>query len=147
MGVFYRESSPIDIFVSHDWPKDVARHGDMGQLLRKKPFLKSEIDSGTFGSPPGKDILYALRPQYWFAAHMHCKYPAVVHHGDQGPPYVTTNAENLKKKERGRRGEQYSRFFFYYYFFSVSHFLIYLFFFFFLAPQQRCARAHKVSRA
>ena len=34
---------PLDIFLSHDWPRGVAHHGDKNQLFRAKPFLKEEV--------------------------------------------------------------------------------------------------------
>ena len=73
---------PIDIFVSHDWPRGISKHGDEAQLLRVKPFLRSEIASGAFGSEPGERLLAQLKPRYWFSAHMHCRFAAIVHHQD-----------------------------------------------------------------
>ncbi len=34
---------PIDVFLSHDWPRNIARHGDTQRLVRAKPFLRSEV--------------------------------------------------------------------------------------------------------
>lgn len=34
---------PLDVFLSHDWPRGIAHHGDTAQLLRNKPFLKAEV--------------------------------------------------------------------------------------------------------
>lgn len=33
-------SGKIDIFLSHDWPTNVTKYGNMKQLLKKKPFFK-----------------------------------------------------------------------------------------------------------
>ena len=33
-------SRHTDIFVSHDWPQGIYHNGDVGNLLRKKPFFK-----------------------------------------------------------------------------------------------------------
>lgn len=30
---------PLDVFLSHDWPRGIAMHGDTDALLRKKKFL------------------------------------------------------------------------------------------------------------
>ena len=69
-----------DVFLSHDWPANVQRFGDQRELLRRKPFFRDEIERGDFGSPPGMEILRGLRPRYWFSAHLHVKFAAIVDH-------------------------------------------------------------------
>ena len=34
---------PLDIFLSHDWPRGIANHGNLQQLLSKKAFLRAEV--------------------------------------------------------------------------------------------------------
>lgn len=72
----------VDVFVSHDWPRGIADHGDMNQLLKAKPFLRGEINDNSFGNPGARLLLDELKPKYWFAAHIHVKFPALVEHRD-----------------------------------------------------------------
>lgn len=70
----------VDVFMSHDWPQGIEHEGDLEALLRAKPFFKDDIRTGQLGSPPLRAILRALRPSFWFAAHLHVKFAALVHH-------------------------------------------------------------------
>jgi len=73
---------PLDVFLSHDWPAGVTEYGDKRALYRAKPYFRDEAERGELGSPPAMDLLRTLRPRYWFSAHLHCKFPALVPHGD-----------------------------------------------------------------
>ncbi|KAL1503181.1 hypothetical protein AB1Y20_011239 [Prymnesium parvum] len=73
---------PVDVFLSHDWPQHIARHGDTQSLFRRKSFLRAEVEDGSLGSPPAKELLQHLKPSYWFSAHLHVQYASVVKHQD-----------------------------------------------------------------
>lgn len=71
---------PVDIFMSHDWPRGIYHYGSTEELLRKKRFLRQEVESNTLGSPPAEELLAHLQPSYWFSAHLHVKFAAVMQH-------------------------------------------------------------------
>lgn len=33
----------MDLFMSHDWPVTITRHGDERRLLQQKPFFRDEV--------------------------------------------------------------------------------------------------------
>lgn len=70
----------LDIVMSHDWPRGIYHYGNLNQLTRRKPHFRNEIESDSLGSPPGEQLLCRLKPRYWFAAHLHCKFSALVGH-------------------------------------------------------------------
>lgn len=72
----------LDIFISHDWPRGITAFGDSGPLFRAKPDFEGEAARGELGNPATEDLLHLLKPKYWFAAHMHVKFAALVDHGD-----------------------------------------------------------------
>ncbi|XP_062572881.1 lariat debranching enzyme A-like [Saccostrea cucullata] len=73
-------SRPVDIFLSHDWPRGIYNFGNVNMLLKKKQYFREEVEQDRLGSPASKDLLYHLKPEYWFAAHLHVKFPAIVQH-------------------------------------------------------------------
>uniref|UniRef100_A0A1D1YRP8 Lariat debranching enzyme n=1 Tax=Anthurium amnicola TaxID=1678845 RepID=A0A1D1YRP8_9ARAE len=76
---------PVDIFISHDWPLGITDFGNTVQLVRKKPYFKQEIEERSLGSRAAAVLLDKLKPPYWFSAHLHCKFPAIIQHGVNGP--------------------------------------------------------------
>ncbi|TVU45299.1 hypothetical protein EJB05_04781, partial [Eragrostis curvula] len=76
---------PVDIFLSHDWPLGITEYGDWQKLVRVKKHFEEEVNNRTLGSKPAAEILDKLKPPYWFSAHLHCKFPAIIQHGEGGP--------------------------------------------------------------
>jgi len=91
--------SPVDVFLSHDWPAGVSGHGDQVSLLRKKPHFREDVERGELCSPPAMQLLYALQPRYWFAGHLHVKFSARVQH----PSGSYTQFLALDKPIQGRQ--------------------------------------------
>ena len=54
---------PVDVFLSHDWPRGIAHYGDKHALFRKKQFLKAEIEDNSLGSPPAEELLHRIKPR------------------------------------------------------------------------------------
>ncbi|KAF5327322.1 hypothetical protein D9619_004265 [Psilocybe cf. subviscida] len=72
------------IFMSHDWPQYIEQYGDTKSLVKRNPHFRRDVETGLLGSPPLMELLRTLRPEWWFAAHMHTRFEATVEH--QGPP-------------------------------------------------------------
>jgi len=77
--------TPVDIGLSHDWPKEIEWQGDYKELFRQKNLFEADARAGTLGSSAAKYVMDRLRPPYWFSAHLHCKYAAVVEHDKKMP--------------------------------------------------------------
>lgn len=52
----------VDIGLSHDWPRGAHRYGDLGELVRVKPFFEKDIKTGRFGNPAASFMLDRIRP-------------------------------------------------------------------------------------
>ena len=89
--------------MSHDWPRGVTKFGNTEKLLRYKKHFREEVAEDRLGSGPTREvpkpnlicldadkklffpqILDAVQPEFWFAAHLHCKFAALVPHGEKG---------------------------------------------------------------
>ncbi|KAJ7056890.1 lariat debranching enzyme, C-terminal domain-containing protein [Mycena amicta] len=91
----------VDIFMSHDWPNGVEKHGDTEALLRENPRFKTSVLSNTLGSPPLEALLKTLKPARWCSGHMHIRFTADVPHGKRQHKHKrnATTAEGLGDAE------------------------------------------------
>jgi lariat debranching enzyme len=94
-----KRQPPIDIFMSHDWPRGIAYHGNLSQLLQRKPFFRQDIETGELGSPANEDLLKTLRPRYWFSAHLHVKFEALVRHESANDEIGGKSEERIEPSE------------------------------------------------
>lgn len=76
----------VDVLLTHDWPVSITRFGDTQKLLREKSFFGEDIAANKLGSPGTDYLMHLVQPSYFFSAHLHCKYTAVVDHQKQGAP-------------------------------------------------------------
>jgi len=90
---------PLDIFMSHDWPLGITEYGNWQKLIQQKDGFREEVNKRTLGSEPAAKLLNTLKPPYWFSAHLHCRFPAIIQHGEDGP---TTKFLALDKCIPGR---------------------------------------------
>ncbi|CXJ02645.1 RNA lariat debranching enzyme, putative [Plasmodium berghei] len=73
----------VDIIVTHDWPNNIEKHGNLNDLLKSKSYFKTEILTNTLGNPQTEILLNKLKPNFWFAAHLHVKYSSIYIHNDK----------------------------------------------------------------
>ncbi|SPP87184.1 lariat debranching enzyme [Drosophila guanche] len=107
-------SGKIDIFLSHDWPTGIYEYGNKAQLLRKKPYFAADMESGQLGSRPLEELLKVVQPSYWFAAHLHCKFAALVPHcsskvpskGGDGASSSSSSSESEDEAEGSTRASR-----------------------------------------
>lgn len=67
-------------------------------MKRTKPWFNAEIDRNELGSPPLYGLLKALKPAYWFAAHLHVKFAALFKH--DGSPTTVLRPESSSRSCR-----------------------------------------------
>jgi lariat debranching enzyme len=70
----------IDIGISHDWPRGIEWLGNHKALFAVKDLFEADAKAGTLGSAAARNVLDRLRPPWWFAAHLHVKFAALVNH-------------------------------------------------------------------
>ncbi|KAF8821058.1 Ser/Thr phosphatase family protein [Cardiosporidium cionae] len=75
-------TGPVDIMITHDWPRGIEKYGNWQSLIRRKPHFKEEIMTQTFGNPVTWNLVTQLKPKFWFSAHLHVKFAAFVPHSE-----------------------------------------------------------------
>lgn len=83
----------VDVLLTHDWPVSITRFGDTQKLLREKSFFGEDIAANKLGSPGTDYLMHLVQPSYFFSAHLHCKYTAVVDHQKQVAPAAEGSEE------------------------------------------------------
>lgn len=84
----------VDIGISHDWPRGVEWMGNWKKLFAKKDLFEADARAGTLGSSAAKYVMDRLRPPYWFSAHLHCKFSAIVNHAKDESSSALPNVES-----------------------------------------------------
>ena len=68
----------VDVGVSHDWPRGVEWEGDWKGLFKRKDLFEKDAREAKLGSVAARKVMDRLRPKWWFSAHLHCKFSALV---------------------------------------------------------------------
>lgn len=95
----------VDLGLSHDWPKKVEYSGDLEALFHAKKFLRQDSVNGRLGSDAARQVLERLRPGYWFSAHLHVKFAALVEHVDAITGDASANIEPAKDINKPRTAQ------------------------------------------
>ncbi|KAG7663901.1 DBR1 [[Candida] subhashii] len=95
----YMMNHDLDVVLSHDWPIGIEVYGNKAGLLKRKPFFREDIEKGELGSPLNKFLLHYLRPRFWYSAHLHTKFEAIVEYkqeNDSGKKGDVKNKEAIE---------------------------------------------------
>ncbi len=85
----------VDVGISHDWPRGIEWKGNWKALFARKNLFEADARAGTLGSTAAKYVMDRLRPPYWFSAHLHVKFAAVVQYNpDSSLAFLDTPGTN-----------------------------------------------------
>ncbi|EAW16266.1 RNA lariat debranching enzyme [Aspergillus fischeri NRRL 181] len=90
----------VDLGLSHDWPNRVELCGDHETLFAKKHGFREDSNNGRLGSIAARFVLDRLRPAFWFSAHLHVKFNAVVQHGNNLQPDSLGTTRHIASSQR-----------------------------------------------
>lgn len=109
--LFLKLKQPVHIFLSHDWPRNIYHYGNKKQLLKTKSFFRQEVENSTLGSPAASELLEHLKPAYWFSAHLHVKFAALMQHqvGQRTPLSLNKCLLDIHDRHRGHSGKTRER--------------------------------------
>ncbi|GAM90095.1 hypothetical protein ANO11243_081350 [Dothideomycetidae sp. 11243] len=88
----------VDVGISHDWPRGVEWNGNYQKLFKQKDLFEKDAKEGKLGSGAARYVLDRLRPRFWFSAHLHVKYSAIINHDGykDGPEEISPLADNAE---------------------------------------------------
>lgn len=93
----------VDVGISHDWPRGVEWMGNWKALFAQKDLFEADARAGKLGSSAAKYVMDHLRPPHWFSAHLHCKFAAVVKHGEESQSAYRSGHETLGRVVNNER--------------------------------------------
>jgi lariat debranching enzyme len=71
---------PVDIGLSHDWPRRVEWFGDYEKLFTERPHFFDSARNDRLGSLPAEQVMSHLKPKHWVSGHMHIGFSATIKH-------------------------------------------------------------------
>lgn len=94
-----------DIILSHDWPRNIERYGNLTKLLKQKKHFKKDVRDHNLGSPLNEILLSYLTPRYWFSSHLHVRFSATYKKSSKRI-IKDSRTVDLKKSKFGHQGEK-----------------------------------------
>ena len=100
-GLHCRAKQPLGI-TTFEATRNEFAHFIVAGLIRRKKHFREEIERHELGSVPNEFLLHHLRPNFWFSAHLHVKFAAVVRHRTRPPPPPPPLPSSSGQKEDAR---------------------------------------------